>query len=103
MNRLCAWTALVLALVASWPADAATVCRRTGPDKQYVCEQKGSGWLTDALLGKRGRRLVIVKAAIGEAIAQGRCDDARDIALKAGLFDIAKDVDGLCKPIPSVP
>ncbi len=33
---------------------------------------------------------------VGELVASGHCDDARATALRAGNFDLAKQVDGVC-------
>jgi len=43
------------------------------------------------------------KKTVGRLIADGKCEDARQVALKAGDLDLAARVIQLCVPAPTAP
>lgn len=89
---------LALALAGAASAQPQQHTTVTVQDRPRDCADAGILGGCTAGEVKTAKKARALRGEVGMAAAEGRCEDAVKLALKAGDFDLAERTRALCKP-----
>ncbi len=97
--------ALILGILTAVPATAADVGPNSGPTRTRCHGTWGHGIQCDTIPPPDPEQIGAdaLRKRTGALVADGKCDDAKALALREGDFALAQSITNYCKANPPTP